>query len=72
MGFNVDSTSTRWAGRSSLGLVFCFIFRKAAKSATAGVPGGLQNAIEMIVEFIDDTTRSIFNLQERASSRRWR
>jgi F-type H+-transporting ATPase subunit a len=43
-----------------LGLVFTVIFRKVAVSATAGVPGGLQNAVEMIVEFIDETTQSIF------------
>ena len=43
-----------------LGAVFCLIFRVAAKKATAGVPGGLQNAVEMVVDFIDDTTSSIF------------
>lgn len=43
-----------------LGAVFCLIFRVAAKKATAGIPGGLQNAVEMIVDFIDETTSSIF------------
>ncbi len=59
MGFwtiNVDSMA--WS--IVLGLVFTVIFRKVALSATAGVPGGLQNAVEMIVEFIDETTQSIF------------
>ncbi len=59
MGFwsiNVDSMA--WS--IGLGLVFAFLFRKAAVLATSGVPGGLQNAVEMIFEFIDDTTRSIF------------
>ena len=59
MGFwaiNVDSIF--WS--VFLGVVFCVIFRTAAKKATAGVPGGLQNAVEMIVDFIDDTTSSIF------------
>ena len=59
MGFwavNVDSIF--WS--VFLGIVFCVIFRTAAKKATAGVPGGLQNAVEMIVDFIDDTTTSIF------------
>lgn len=59
MGFwaiNVDSMA--WA--IGLGVVFCWLFGKAARNATAGVPGGLQNAVEMIVEFIDDITRSIF------------
>ncbi|MEE2781824.1 MAG: F0F1 ATP synthase subunit A [Pseudomonadota bacterium] len=59
MGFwsiNVDSMA--WS--IGLGLLFAFLFRKAAVLATSGVPGGLQNAVEMIFEFIDDTTRSIF------------
>ncbi len=59
MGFwsiNVDSMG--WA--IGLGLVFAFLFRKAAKNATAGVPGGLQNGVEMLVEFIEETTNSIF------------
>ncbi len=59
MGFwsiNVDSMA--WS--IGLGLLFAFLFRKAAVSATAGVPGGLQNAVEMLVEFIEDTTNSIF------------
>jgi len=59
MGFwsiNVDSMG--WS--IGLGLVFAFLFRKAAANATAGVPGGLQNGVEMIVEFIEDTTQSIF------------
>ena len=43
-----------------LGLVFVFLFGRAAKRATAGVPGGLQNGVEMIVEFIDDLVGSIF------------
>lgn len=56
MSINVDSMA--WA--IGLGLVFTFLFRKAAKAATAGVPGGLQNGVEMIMEFIDETTQSIF------------
>ena len=59
MGFwavNVDSMA--WS--LGLGVVFCLLFGLAAKRATAGVPGGLQNAVEMIVEFIDETVSSIF------------
>jgi F-type H+-transporting ATPase subunit a len=59
MGFwsiNVDSMV--WS--IFLGLVFCVLFRKAAVNATSGVPGGLQNFVEMVVEFIDETTQSIF------------
>jgi len=56
MSINVDSMA--WS--IGLGLIFIFLFRHVAKRATAGVPGGLQNVIEMIVDFIDDTTQSIF------------
>jgi len=59
MGFwavNVDSMA--WS--AGLGVVFCLLFWLAARRATAGVPGGLQTAVEMIVEFIDDTVTSIF------------
>ena len=44
-----------------LGLFFLWLFRKAALNADTGVPSGLQNAIEMVIEFIDDTVGSIFN-----------
>ena len=60
MGFlsiNVDSMG--WS--IALGVVFCLVFGIAARGATAGVPGGLQNAVEMLVEFIDDTVKSIFS-----------
>lgn len=43
-----------------LGVIFLFIFRKAAKYATEGVPGGLQNFVEWIVEFIDSSVRGSF------------
>ena len=42
------------------GLVFLFFFRKAAKAASADTPSGLQNFVEMIVEFIDTSVRGSF------------
>jgi F-type H+-transporting ATPase subunit a len=60
MGFNaIHVDSMIWS--IVTGLVFFFVFRAAAKNATAGVPSGLQNFVEMVVDFIDDTTRTIFN-----------
>ena len=44
-----------------LGAIFCFLFAKAAKSATPGVPSGLQNFVEMIVEFIDNQVKDTFH-----------
>lgn len=43
-----------------LGVVFVVVFGLAARRATAGVPSGLQNFVEMIVDFIDDIVGSIF------------
>ncbi|OGI48013.1 MAG: F0F1 ATP synthase subunit A [Candidatus Muproteobacteria bacterium RIFCSPHIGHO2_12_FULL_60_33] len=44
-----------------LGILFLWLFRLAAKRATAGSPGGLQNFVEWIVEFIDGTVRGSFS-----------
>ncbi len=44
-----------------LGALFLFYFSKAAKSATKGVPNGLQNFVEWIVEFIDTSVRGSFS-----------
>lgn len=60
MGFwalQVDSLA--WS--TFLALFFLYFFRKAAKQATAGVPGGLQNFVEWIVEFVDDSVRGSFS-----------
>ncbi len=59
MGFNsINVDSMAWA--IGLGLVFIAIFYTAARKATSGVPGGLQNFVEIIIEFIDDITHTIF------------
>jgi len=57
MSINVDSMF--WS--IGLGLVFIALFYAASRKATAGIPGGLQNFVEMLVDFIDETTRSIFS-----------
>ena len=56
--WTVHVDSMAWS--VGLGVVFCVIFGLAAKRATAGVPGGLQNAVEIVVDFIDDIVSSIF------------
>ena len=59
MGFwAIHLDSMGWS--LGLGAIFCLVFGIAAKRATSGVPKGLQNAVEMIVDFIDDTVTSIF------------
>jgi len=59
MGFwaiNVDTL----AFSILLGALFLFFFSKAAKHATSGVPGGLQNFVEWVIVFVDDNVKSSF------------
>ena len=59
MGFNSINVDTMfWS--LTLGLVFLWIFRKAAKKASADVPSGLQNFVEWVCEFIDTSVRGSF------------
>ncbi len=44
-----------------LGAVFIFIFMRAAKNMTAGVPGGYQNFIEWVVDFVNENVRGSFS-----------
>lgn len=43
-----------------LGALFCWLFSRAAKTATPGVPSGFQNFVEMVVDFIDSNVKSVF------------
>jgi F-type H+-transporting ATPase subunit a len=59
MGFwaiNLDTTIISFV----LGAIFLFFFAKAAQKASAGVPAGLQNFVEWIVDFIDTSVRGSF------------
>lgn len=44
-----------------LGVLFLFLFRRVAKSASSGVPNGFQNFAEMMVEFVDESVRGSFS-----------
>lgn len=57
MSINVDTMF--WS--IFLGTLFLWIFRRAAKNATVDAPSGLQNFIEMIIEFIDSSVKGAFN-----------
>ncbi len=60
MGFwaiNVDSMLFS----VGLGVLFLWAFRMAAKTATSDSPGGWQNFVEWIVEFIDTSVRGSFS-----------
>jgi len=55
--FNLDTLFFSGA----LGLLFILVFKKVAESATSGVPGPLQNFVEMIVEFVDTQVKDSFH-----------
>ncbi len=44
-----------------LGLIFILLFRSAAKRATSGQPGGLQNFVEVLIEFVDGSVKDTFH-----------
>lgn len=44
-----------------LGLIFLTVFRMAAVRATSGVPGKLQNFVEVLVEFVDNSVKDSFH-----------
>jgi len=43
-----------------LGVLFLWLFRKVAKSVTSDVPDGVQNFVEVLIEFIDNNVRETF------------
>lgn len=45
----------------ALGVFFCWLFWKAAKQATSGVPGGLQNFVEILIDFVDTQVKDSFH-----------
>ena len=60
MGFyaiHVDSMG--WS--IGLGIIFITLFSMVAKKASTGIPGGLQNAVEIIIEFIDSNVKDTFS-----------
>jgi F-type H+-transporting ATPase subunit a len=57
MAIHVDSMA--WS--VGLGILFCWLFRAAAKLATTGVPSGVLNFVELIVEFIDGAVKDSFH-----------
>jgi F-type H+-transporting ATPase subunit a len=59
MGFMAIHVDTMlWS--ITLGIIFLGLFRMAARKATVDTPGALQNFVEWIVEFIDNSVRGSF------------
>lgn len=42
------------------GLIFLALFKSVGRKMTTGVPGGLQNVVEILVEFVQNTVKSTF------------
>ncbi|MGH1472062.1 MAG: F0F1 ATP synthase subunit A [Cellvibrionaceae bacterium] len=60
MGFMAIHLDTM-AWSIALGLLFTFLFVRAAKKATLGVPKGFQSFVELVVSFINNTVTDIFH-----------
>ena len=48
-----------------LGALFLFVFSLVARAPTTGVPGRLQNIVEMTFDFINDNVKSMFNYESK-------
>ena len=59
MAFHVDTLGFSFV----LGVLFLFLFAKAAKRASIDAPSGFQNFVESIIDFIDDNVRGSFKGQ---------
>lgn len=57
MAFHVDTLG--WS--IFMGILFLTIFRLVARKATSGVPSGMQNVVEMTVEFVQGIVRDGFH-----------
>ncbi|NPU90448.1 MAG: F0F1 ATP synthase subunit A [Gammaproteobacteria bacterium] len=55
--FHVDSLG--WS--FGLGILFLFLFSRAAKRATTGVPTGFQNFVEIMVDFVSNQVKENFH-----------
>lgn len=54
---HLDTLAVSWI----LGLAFLLLFRYAAKHATSGVPGGLQNLVEVLVDFVNKQVKDTYH-----------
>ncbi len=48
-----------------LGLLLSYLFRRAVKKASIGVPTGLQSFVELLVDFVNNTVSDIFHHRNR-------
>ncbi len=55
--FNLDTMVISWV----LGFTFIVLFSKVAKHATSGVPGGLQNFVEVLLDFVNQQVKDTYH-----------
>lgn len=55
--FNLDTLTVSIA----IGVLFLTLFYFVARRAHSGVPSGLQNFVEWLVEFVDNTVKEVFH-----------
>lgn len=55
--FNIDTILVSWA----VGILFLWLFRRAALKASSGVPSGFQNFVELMYEFVDTQVKDSFD-----------
>ena len=48
----------------ALGVIFLYVFHRAARKATSGVPGRFQAAIEILVDMVNDQAKNIIHHAE--------
>ncbi len=63
-GFWSMNMDTFWIGLI-FGALFLGVFYMAARNATSGVPGKLQNSVEVILEMVQDIVKSAFHNESK-------
>jgi len=48
----------------TLGVIFLYVFHRAARKATAGVPGRFQGVVEYVIEMVNDQAKNIIHHPE--------
>lgn len=60
MGFMAINVDTMFFS-IGLGFLFIWLFKRSASAATSGVPGGFQNFLEVMIDFVNDSVRGSFS-----------
>lgn len=54
---NLDTLIISWI----LGIIFLCVFYTAARKATSGIPGGIQNVVEVFMEFVNQQVKDTYH-----------